>query len=250
LVGPLVGGAIADQTHSYRTAYFVASGMALLVTLACIAFIHERFEPVRRNAAGASIADQLRELIQHPALLPLLAVMFLTQITVLAAGPIIPLVVRAFVGSGDWLATAAGFAIAVTGLADVIASPWLGKRSDVIGYRKVLIISLAGAVIFTFPQAFASNYWTFTALRFGVGIFLGGILPSANALLARTFAREQRGQIFGLASSATFMGMFLGPLLGGLVAARFGFSAVFMLIGTLSLLNLGVVVRMRERAMA
>ncbi len=83
--------------------------------------------------------------------------MLLTQLTVLAAGPIIPLMVRGFVGAGGWLATASGFAIAVTGLADILASPWLGKRSDIIGYRKVLLISLAGVALFTFPQAFARN---------------------------------------------------------------------------------------------
>jgi len=245
LVGPLVGGAIADQTHNYRTAYFVAAASALLVTVACIAFIRERFEPVRQTPETPSILEQLRELVRHPALVPLLAVMCLTQVTVLAAFPIIPLVVRTFIGNGGWLATASGFAIAVTGLADVLASPWLGKRSDIIGYRKVLLISLAGAAIFTLPQAFASNYWTFVALRFGVGIFLGGILPSANALLARLFSREQRGQIFGLASSATFLGMFLGPLVGGLVGAQFGFGAVFLVVGCLILINLGFVVRLR-----
>jgi predicted MFS family arabinose efflux permease len=31
--------------------------------------------------------------------------------------------------------------------------------------------------------------------------------------------------------------MFLGPLLGGTIAARFGFEAVFLTIGTLTLAN-------------
>lgn len=245
LLGPLAGGAIADQLHSYRAAYFVGAGASLIVTLSCVAFIRERFRPIRRKAGTPSILEQMRELMRHPALAPLLVVMMLTQFTVMAAQPIIPLFVRALFGGGGWIATASGFAIAVTGIADVLASPWLGKRSDIIGYRKVLIISLIGAAAFTLPQAFAPNYWTFIALRFGVGIFLGGILPSANALLARLFSREQRGQIFGLASSATFLGMFLGPITGGLIAAQFGFGAVFLVIGALILVNLGFVVKLQ-----
>lgn len=245
LLGPLAGGAIADHAHDYRAAYFAGGGLSMLVTTACIVLIRERFESKGQAAGRPSLVAQLRELMRHPSLVPLMVIMFLTQVTVLAAGPVIPLFVRTLLGDSGWIATASGFAIACTGLADVLASPWLGKRSDTIGYRKVLIISLVGAAAFTLPQAFAPNYWTFVALRFGVGIFLGGILPCANALLARLFAREQRGQIFGLASSATFLGMFLGPVMGGLVAARFGFSAVFLLIGSLMLINLGFVVRLR-----
>lgn len=242
LLGPLAGGAIADRLHDYRSVYFTAAAAALAVTLACTAFVRERFEPVHHPQGSPSIVAQLRELMGHPALIPLLGVMLLTQGTTLAAQPVIPLLVRGLLGNAGWIATAAGLAMAVTGLADVLASPWLGKRSDVIGYRKVLIISLTGAALFTIPQAFAPNYWSFIALRFGVGVFLGGILPAANALLARLFPREQRGQVFGLASSATFLGMFLGPLLGGLVAARFGFGSLFLAIGALMLVNLSMVV--------
>jgi DHA1 family multidrug resistance protein-like MFS transporter len=152
--------------------------------------------------------------------------------------PIVPLFVRQLVGNVSWLGIAAGSAFAVTGLADLIASPFLGKRSDRIGYRRVLLIALAGVAAFTIPQAFARSIAVFIAMRFGVGLFLGGVLPTANALIGRMFPLERRGQVFGITSSATFMGMFSGPLLGGAVAARFGFEAVFLTIGAITLANL------------
>jgi MFS family permease len=136
------------------------------------------------------------------------------------------------------------------GVADVLASPLLGKRSDQIGYRRVLIISLIGAAAFTLPQAFATNYAVFLALRFGVGMFLGGILPAANALAGRLFPRERRGHIFGLVSSATFVGMFLGPLCGGLISARFGFTALFLTVGAIMLVNMALVIGLREGTVA
>jgi DHA1 family multidrug resistance protein-like MFS transporter len=153
--------------------------------------------------------------------------------------PIVPLFVRELVGNAPWLGTAAGLAFAVVGLADVLASPFLGKRSDRIGYRRVLLISLGGVALFTIPQAFVRGIVAFIALRFGVGMFLGGVLPTANALIGRMFPMERRGQVYGITSSATFLGMFAGPLLGGVIAARFGFSAVFLVIGALTIANLG-----------
>ena len=136
------------------------------------------------------------------------------------------------------LATLGGIAFSVTGLADVIASPFLGKRSDVLGYRRVLLISLLGATLTTLPQAFASSYWVFTAERFGVGLFIGGILPTANALVGRLVPRAQRGTVYGMTASATFLGNSLGPLTGGAVAAVFGLRWVFLVTAAVLLANL------------
>ena len=50
----------------------------------------------------------------------------------------------------------------------------------------------------TLPQAFTDNYWLFTAERFGVGLFIGGLLPTANALVGRLVSREERGAVYGM----------------------------------------------------
>jgi len=247
LLGPLIGGAIADQFHDYRIVYFCASTAALIVTLVCVSFVQERFEPPAPGRAKPSFRELALEVLRHRTLLPLLGVIALTQVSTLAPQPIIPLFVRSLLGaSSGFIATAAGAAIAIMGVADVLASPLLGKRSDQIGYQRVLIISLIGAAAFTLPQAFAENYWVFLGLRFGVGMFLGGILPAANALAGRLFPRERRGHIFGLVSSATFVGMFLGPLTGGLVSAHYGFSALFLAVGAIMVINVVLVATLRE----
>ena len=122
-------------------------------------------------------------------------------------------------------------------MADLIASPFLGKRSDTLGYRRVLLISLMGAAVFTFPQAYAHSYWVFVAERFGVGMFVGGLLPTANALIGRIVSASDRGLVYGLTASATFLGGFIGPFTGGSVAALFGIRTVFFVTGTIMLLN-------------
>ena len=131
-----------------------------------------------------------------------------------------------------------GIAFSITGLANVVAAPFLGNKSDVIGYRRVLLIALLGATVTTLPQAFTDNYWVFTALRFAVGLFIGGILPTANALVGRLVPRAQRGTVYGISSSAMFLGNSLGPLSGGAVAAAFGLRWVFLVTGAVLLANL------------
>ena len=59
-------------------------------------------------------------------------------------------------------------------------------------------------------------------------MFLGGIVPTANAWIGRLFPAEKRGMVYGLSFSASFGGMFIGPLFGGFLAARLGFGSVFL----------------------
>src|SRR5258708_38150616 len=93
------------------------------------------------------------------------------------------------VGAAPNIATLAGIAFSITGLANVISAPFLGNRSDRIGYRRVLLICLLGGTLMTLPQAFTDNYWLFTAERFGVGLFIGGLFPAPHPPVARPGGR-------------------------------------------------------------
>ena len=85
--------------------------------------------------------------------------------------------------------------------------------------------NLTGAVIFEDFGAFICG-------------FIGGILPTANALIGRSAPRESRGTVYGMTASATFLGNSAGPLSGGLIAAGLGIRWVFAMTTVLLLANL------------
>lgn len=238
LAGPLLGGMVADLTGSARAPYFVTSALAGLATVLAMLFVREHFTPGTAAARKEGVLAGLNMVLRSPTLLPLFFVLLLAQFGVRSVQPIITLYVHSLVGDVANIATMAGFAFSVTGLADLVASPFLGKRSDVLGYRRVLMISLAGAAAFNLPQAFAPSYLAFVAMRFGVGMFIGGVLPTANALIGRLVPAERRGTVYGMTASATFLGNSLGPVTGGTVAALLGLRYVFLFTGALLLLNL------------
>lgn len=238
LVGPIVGGLLADLTGSYRVPFFCTSA-TIFVTVGLVwLIVHEEFTRPQKGSGRRSTVSGLVALVTTPALLALFFVLLMAQFGVRTVQPVITLYVKEMVGAQPNIATLAGLAFSVTGLADVVASPFLGKRSDRIGYRRVLLISLFGATLMTLPQAFTDNYWMFTAERFGVGLFIGGLLPTANALVGRLVARSDRGAVYGMTSSAMFMGNSLGPLMGGAVAASFGLRWVFLLTAAVMAMNL------------
>ena len=238
LIGPLVGGVLADATDSYRIPFFCTAAL-IAVTIAITWFsVHEEFTRPSRGDSGRSTISSLVALVTTPALLALFFVLLMAQFGVRTVQPIVTLYVKEMVGALPNIATLAGVAFSITGLANVISAPFLGNRSDRIGYRRVLLICLLGGTLMTLPQAFTDNYVLFTAERFGVGLFIGGLLPTANALVGRLVSRSERAAVYGMTSSAMFLGNSLGPLMGGAVAASLGLSWVFLLTAAVMAANL------------
>jgi DHA1 family multidrug resistance protein-like MFS transporter len=238
LFGPVIGGVLADITGSYRTPFFCTGAITMAALALVWAVVHEDFTPPKTTGPSKSYFSGWRLLTGSSGLLALFVVLLMAQFSVRTVQPVVTLFVQDLIGSPPEIATLSGIAFSVTGLADLISSPFLGKRSDVIGYRKVLLICLLGATLTSAPQIFVGSYWAFVAERFGVGLFIGGILPTANALIGRSVSRENRGTIYGMTASATFLGNSLGPLTGGSIAAGLGIRWVFVVTTVLLAANL------------
>lgn len=218
---------------------FLCTALITFIALALVWWlVEEDFIPPKPSEKPRSTVAALRVLFASSGIMALFLVLLMAQFSVCTVQPVVTLLVQDLIGNPPQIATLAGIAFAITGLANLIAAPFLGNRSDLIGYRRALLISLAGAAATSIPQIWVGSYWLFVAERFAVGLFIGGILPTANALIGRNVARENRGSVYGMTASATFMGNSLGPLTGGLIAASLGVRWVFALTAALLLANL------------
>lgn len=233
LIGPVVGGALADVTGSYRMPFYIAGLVSLLAFAVCWVLVPENFTPPKEGKARVSTWKAMRLLTRSPSMAALVLVLLMCQFGVQAIYPVISLFVMDLIGQRPELATLSGIAFSVTGVAGVIAVPLLGRASDRVGEAKVLLLALAGAALMTAPQAFTDSYWLFVAERFAVGLFVGAIVPTANALVGRSTAPSERGFTFGLTQSAYFLGNSFGPMTGGVVGAAFGLHWVFLVTAML-----------------
>ena len=238
LVGPVLGGVLADLTQSYRLPFFGAGALALLSGVVCLVMVRESFAPPKDGGARMSVLASLARIRATPGLVALVAVLLLSQFATQAVQPIVALYVQEIVGQRANLATRGGIALSVTGIAGIVAVPLLGRASDRFGGKRVLVFAMAGAALATAPQSLVGSYGGFVAERFALGLFVGSIVPIANALIARTVKESERGVTLGVTSSAYFLGNSLGPACGGVVAAYAGLPWVFVLTTCLLLAGL------------
>lgn len=122
-------------------------------------------------------------------------------------------------------------------LMQFLFGPLLGRLSDSIGRRPVLLVSL-GAMALTYAgMALAQSLWVLLLAR-----LLGGMAAATQATAAATLSDlappGKKAQAFGLVGAAFGIGFVLGPLAGGLLS-ELGPRAPFVAAALVALANLG-----------
>ncbi|NLC38581.1 MAG: multidrug efflux MFS transporter [Clostridia bacterium] len=235
LAGPILGGLVSDF-FSYRTTFQVTGLLALTAGISVLFFVREKFVP-RPEGAKKNFFLELAGSWHLPIVQIMFVVLFCTQLSMRMVEPIMSLFVESMTDNALMVATLTGTVFTATGLAQTISLPFITRNSDRWGHRKVLIICFLGGAIFYFPQGLAGNLTILIILRFIYGLFLGGILPMINSLTGLLTPASHQGKVYGLTSSAFFLGGFVGPVSGGFLAAKFGFTAIFFLTAFLLVFN-------------
>src|SRR5436305_2404801 len=129
-----------------------------------------------------------------------------------------------------------GALLAVFSFMQFVATALLGKLSDRIGRRPVLLTTmLFNAVGYTL-FAFAGSYWVLFLSRVVSG-FAGGNISAAQAYMADITTPAERSRGMGMIGAAFGLGFIIGPALGGLSAHYLGPSAPGLVAAALSLAN-------------
>ena len=110
-----------------------------------------------------------------------------------------------------------GLLFASYSLAQLICAPLLGKLSDRIGRKPVIILSLVGTAVGSFVTGAAGALWLLFVGRIVDGAS-GGSLSVAQAAVADISSPEQRPKLVGMMGAAFGVGFVLGPAIGGLAA--------------------------------
>jgi DHA1 family multidrug resistance protein-like MFS transporter len=210
----------------------------LVAVLCVVVFVRESFTPPPATAARQSVLANSRQLLAVPGLVLVMGIAFLIQYGNTVVAPILALFIHEL-ANGINAASTAGGIMAGTGVAGALSAVVVGRLGDRLGHRRVLPVCLLGAVLVCLPQALVRSPGELFAMRLALGLFLGGLMPSANALLAGLVPAERRGSAFGLSATAVALANMIGPLSGALLASALGMRSVF--VATAALYGVGLV---------
>jgi DHA1 family multidrug resistance protein-like MFS transporter len=119
----------------------------------------------------------------------------------------------------------------------------MGRLSDKIGHRNILIGGTVAAAMLYLPQFMVNNVWQLGILQVLTGVAIGAIMPTISALLAGFTPVGTEGKVYGLQSSLTSGSRTLAPILGSIAVALLGLRGVFLLAGIMFIFIAAIAIR-------
>jgi DHA1 family multidrug resistance protein-like MFS transporter len=229
-LGPLLGGVVAD-TWGYRAAFWVTGILLFVAGIMVWRFVQEDFTPPPRDRSkpNSGFWDGLKLVVRDRRLVSLFSIRVIVRLAIRTIGPILPLFVQSLLPTAARIASITGLITGVQAATSAIGAVTLGRASDRLGYRRVLLVCTAGAAILYVPQFFVTDAWQLLILQAAVGLVMSGVLASISALLANLAPEGRQGAVYGVDASMVSIANGIGPMLGATMAATLGLRTPFML---------------------
>jgi MFS family permease len=238
IIGPVIGGFLYDR-WGYEIPFVLSIAMALVtlgVALLAVPETHTastRLQPASpaRSQARASLFSALRAgLSDFPRPLRTFAILLAVSFVVMFAWAFIePQFMFYAYEELFWTSGQLGLAISAYGVAMMLGEFFLGRLSDRLGRKPVLVLGLA-----LFSAQFAGLVLTRNYAWLAAGFIVAGLGnalydPPLNALFLDLAPQAHKGRVMGMKSTAGSLGSMIGPALVVLLAPRLLPQGIFLI---------------------
>ncbi|MBI4321199.1 MAG: MFS transporter [Chloroflexi bacterium] len=148
---------------------------------------------------------------------------FMTTINSGVVNTSLPLILKSFGGtfsSIEWVVLAY-----LLTLASLLLT--FGRVGDIVGHKPVYVGGFAVFILGAVLCGLAPSEWWLVAFRAFQGLGAAMLAANSPAILTNVFPPSQRGQALGLQGTITYLGLMVGPSLGGYIADSFGWQWIF-----------------------
>ncbi len=144
--------------------------------------------------------------------------------------PLLPVYARALGASG----LAIGLIFGAFSISRVFFLPYFGRLSDQKGRKPLIVPGLLAYTLVSIAYLFSDDVAVLIAVRFVQGIASAMLLPVIQAYVGDITPRGKEGITMGMFNMSVFIGLSLGPVLGGVINDRFGLHTAFLCMGGLA----------------
>lgn len=130
-----------------------------------------------------------------------------------------------------WVATA--YILAAT----VFLLP-VGRLADIYGRRRIFTYGILIYTISSLLSAVSTSAVMLISFRVLQGIGGSMMWGVGVAILSSVFPVEERGKVLGINLAAVYLGLSLGPFLGGILTQYFGWRSIFITVLPLGLITI------------
>ncbi len=103
-----------------------------------------------------------------------------------------------------------------------------GKIADIYGRKKIFLYGVLIYTISSFLSAISTSAITLISFRILQGIGSAMIFGTGVAILTSVFPVGERGKVLGINAAAIYLGLSLGPFLGGVLTQHFSWRSIFL----------------------
>ena len=121
-----------------------------------------------------------------------------------------------------------GFIVSIYGAVQMITQIPIGRLSDRMGRKKILLLGLVTFAFLPLLYIYASNAYLLLLIRALGGVGASAVWPLAMALIVDQTGAEGRGAALGWYNASFYSALALGPFFGGGLYDLFGIQAPFI----------------------
>ena len=147
--------------------------------------------------------------------------------------PLLPIYARDLGASGLYI----GLIFGSFALSRTFFLPYFGRLSDKKGRKPFIVIGLFTYALISLAFILSHSVESLIVLRFIQGITSALILPVTQAYVGDITPKGREGFTMGVFNMSIFLGLSIGPLVGGWVNDRFNLQATFVCMAFLALIG-------------
>ena len=115
-----------------------------------------------------------------------------------------------------------------------------GRIADIYGRKRIFTCGIVVLTLSSLLSGMANSATMLIACRVFQGVGGAMLAGTAIALLITVFPANERGKVLGINVAATYLGLSLGPVLGGILTHHLGWESIFFLGAILGLAVIGI----------